>query len=136
MDSAASTPSSDPLSGGENQQHGRKVPPPNAHVPPPYWQHHRSISYLSQASIDRPSPIVLRDRTESLSSANAALWAKAITVEDYVLVKGNFGSLGAYVVWNCKVQTLDVRPSLYRGMHQTLMIEQGGAITIRKRFGT
>jgi hypothetical protein len=136
MDSAASTPSGDPLSGAENQQHGRKVPAPNVHVPPPYWQHRRSVSYLSQASIDRPSPIVLRDRTESLSSANAALWAKAIVVEDYVLVKGNIGSLGAYVVWNCKVQTLDVRSSLCRGVRQTLMIEQGGSITLRKRFGT
>ena len=77
-------------------------------TPPPYWQHQRSVSHASQISLDRPHPITLRDRTESLSSTNGAVWAKSISIEDYVVVSGNLTGIGAYVVWICKVQTLDV----------------------------
>lgn len=82
--------------------------PLRSHASPPYWQHHRTVSHASQTSLDRPPPITLRDRTGSISSSNGVLWAKSITIEDYVIVKGNRTGIGAYVVWKCKVQTLDV----------------------------
>jgi len=78
---------------------------------PPYWQHGRAASYASQASIDstKPRPITLEDNTETNLDRSSALWARSVTIDDYVLVQGNRTGLGAYVVWNCKVQTLDVR---------------------------
>ncbi|KIW20119.1 hypothetical protein PV08_00694 [Exophiala spinifera] len=83
--------------------------------PPPYWRHNRNASYSSEFS-DRPPAIILEDHTLSREASRAALWAKAITIDDYVIVQGTTG-IGSYVVWNCKVQTLD-----------------GGPMVIRKRY--
>lgn len=35
------------------------------------------------------------------------LWAQSVLIEDHVVVHGKTG-VGAYVVWNCRIQTLDV----------------------------
>ncbi len=78
-------------------------------ISPPYWQHQRSISHASVDSTARPPPISLEDHTEAQCDTNGALWAKDIIIEDYVIVRGGSTGIGAYVVWNCKVQTLDVR---------------------------
>lgn len=78
-------------------------------ISPPYWQHQRSVSNVSVDSISHPNPISLEDHTEAHCDTTAALWAKDITIEDYVIVRGGSTGIGAYVVWNCKVQTLDVR---------------------------
>ncbi|RMZ86975.1 hypothetical protein DV736_g5800, partial [Chaetothyriales sp. CBS 134916] len=91
-----------------------------SHISPPYWQHRKSPSETSQRSLQRSNAITLSDNTEpqSASPSQSALWAKTVSVIDYVIVKGNSSTgLGAYVVWNCEVQTLD-----------------GGPITIRKRY--
>ncbi|KAF2875005.1 Phox homologous domain-containing protein, partial [Massariosphaeria phaeospora] len=37
-------------------------------------------------------------------------WAKQVTIDDYVVVSGTAPGLGAYVVWNCTVETLDGGP--------------------------
>ena len=82
----------------------------------PYWQHNRSASY---ASVDtRPPPITLEDHTDGLSPSTSALWAKAVTIDDYTIVRGSLSpAIGAYVVWNVNVLTLD-----------------GGPMKIRKRY--
>jgi len=85
--------------------------------PPPYWQHGGSPSEGTNVSLDRPPPITLEDHTDSLSASRNALWAKSVSIDDYVVVRGNPTGIGAYVVWNCNVQTLD-----------------GGPMTIRKRY--
>jgi len=89
-------------------------------VSPPYWQSHSRT--WSNGSLDhlRPTPITLQDNEELGSETSKALWAKHVTVDDYVVVGGNVpggGSLGSYVVWNCTVETLD-----------------GGPIHLRKRY--
>jgi len=89
----------------------------SSHISPPYWQHTRGASHATLASIEQPPPITLEDHTESHSENNSALWAKAVCIDDYVIVRGSPTGIGAYVVWNCKVQTLD-----------------GGPMTIRKRY--
>lgn len=86
-------------------------------VSPPYWQHKRTASNATQGSLQRPPPISLEDHTSPLSPTQSALWAKHISITDYVIVNGNPTGIGAYVVWNCIVQTLD-----------------GGPMTIRKRY--
>jgi hypothetical protein len=80
-------------------------------VPPPYWQRHeRHASYLSTYSADngRPTPIGLEDHTDEGSDHCKVLWAKGVTIDDYVVVSGTAPGLGSYVVWNCTVETLDV----------------------------
>lgn len=86
---------------------------------PPYWQHKRTVSNATQSSLLQPPPISLEDNdgTDPLSRSQSALWAKQISIDDYVIVNGNPTGIGAYVVWNCTVQTLD-----------------GGPMTIRKRY--
>lgn len=78
-------------------------------VIPPYWHHTRNSSRTSQISLDRPPPITLEDHTEDPNSETSrGLWAKSVTIDDHVVVQGKTG-VGAYVVWNCRIQTLDVR---------------------------
>ena len=87
-------------------------------VSPPYWklqhqhqhQHqHQRDSYLSTYSADgHPTPISLEDHTDEGSEHCKVLWAKGVTIDDYVVVSGSAPGLGAYVVWNCTVETLDV----------------------------
>lgn len=87
---------------------------------PPYWQHRRYESYAS-VDIIRPPPIVLEDHTENDNDAESSspLWAKAVSLEDYVVVSGNFASVGDYIVWSCKIDTLDVGVS-FRSLHCVL----------------
>ncbi|KAI9719993.1 MAG: hypothetical protein M1812_003118 [Candelaria pacifica] len=86
---------------------------------PPYWQHQR---FDSNASIDSIRPtrrlgITLEDHTEESSEQSGAVWAKSVTIEDHVVISGSRTGVGAYVVWNCTVETLD-----------------GGPMKIRKRY--
>ena len=76
---------------------------------PPYWQHHHYESYTS-VEVIRPPAIILEDHTEPEPEpeCSSPLWAKAAFLEDYVMVSGSFASVGDYIVWSCKIDTLDV----------------------------
>lgn len=97
-----------------------RVPSPSPDpLVPPYWQHRRYESYAS-ISTSRRAPIVLEDRTTGANDgdgaqqcATGALWAKAVSLDGYVVVKGNLPAAGGeYIVWNCTIETLAVcRPS-------------------------
>lgn len=91
------------------------------HHPPPFWntnRHGRTVSDASYTSVRhlRPPPIRLEDHSEEDHEQGKACWAKHVTIEDYTVVSGGTG-IGAYVVWNCTVETL-----------------KGGPFTIRKRY--
>lgn len=79
---------------------------------PPYWL--RDLRSVSEASCSsergKPPPILLEDHTFDGSEQNNALWARHATVDDYAIIRGNahMHGGGAYVVWNCTVDTLDV----------------------------
>lgn len=80
---------------------------------PPYWQfHRRQFSHASVASntsnAGRPPPIILEDHTEELEGQKSPLWAKSVSIDNHVVVAGNITGIGNYVVWICKVFTLDV----------------------------
>lgn len=85
-------------------------------VVPPYWQRHeRNGSRLSSYTSDAGARIVLEDHTDEGSEQCKVLWAKHVTIDDYLVVSGTAPGLGAYspgqyVVWNCTVETLDVSP--------------------------
>lgn len=99
-----------------SHSHADRVAPSrlSATLSPPYWQHQRSLSSATQASLERPSGITLEDNTQPDSPSQSTLWAKSIAIDDYVVVRGNITGLGDYVVWNCKVQTLDGGPMMIR----------------------
>lgn len=103
------TESSQPEAETANKRHSA--------ISPPYWQHKRTESSATQNSLQQPPPISLEDNTNPESSTKSTLWARSIAIDDYVIVNGNPTGIGAYVVWNCIVQTLD-----------------GGPMTIRKRY--
>ena len=84
---------------------------------PPYWQHRRQVSHASVVSnashTGKPPPIILEDHTEELEGQTSPLWAKAVQIENNVIVSGNITGVGDYVVWICKVFTLGVCSLLF-----------------------
>lgn len=93
LESAASSTKSRPVSG----------------VIPPFWQRHeRSVSRASLSSLAQSRIIRLEDHTaDPDSETSRGLWASSVAIEDHVVVQGKSG-VGSYVVWNCRIQTLDV----------------------------
>ncbi|KAF4636686.1 hypothetical protein G7Y89_g1399 [Cudoniella acicularis] len=85
---------------------------------PPYWvqSHHRSFSNISVESIPSGA-ITLQDNTHGEDAKNKACWAKSVYIESHVIVNGNRTGIGAFVVWNINVETL-----------------QGSTMRIRKRY--
>ncbi|KAL2058252.1 hypothetical protein ABVK25_001870 [Lepraria finkii] len=83
---------------------------------PPYWSHRRNESYASVENT-KPPPITLEDHTEGHSEQSGSCWARGVTIDGYVVVTGTVPNVGNFVVWNCKIDTLD-----------------GGSIVIRKRY--
>ncbi|KAJ5591832.1 uncharacterized protein N7459_002201 [Penicillium hispanicum] len=88
---------------------------PVSGVVPPYWQRHeRNASRASQSSLARSAPITLEDHTaDPDSETSRGLWAQSVSIDDHVVVHGNAG-VGSYVVWNCRIQTLDGGPMVVR----------------------
>ncbi|KAJ5664690.1 hypothetical protein N7462_011503 [Penicillium macrosclerotiorum] len=97
--STTSTPKSRPASG----------------VVPPWWQRHeRNASRVSQTSLAHSTKITLEDHTvDPDSETTRGLWARSVSIDDYVVVQGKTG-VGSYVVWNCTIQTLDGGPIVVR----------------------
>ncbi|KAK6538000.1 PX domain-containing protein ypt35 [Orbilia ellipsospora] len=60
-----------------------------------------SMTYL------QPSPINLVDHTVEPSERSAAAFARSVIVGDYTIISGSPLRAGAYVVWNCTVETLE-----------------------------
>ena len=91
------------------------VKPQHTTLVPPHWLHRRHESYISVENSDPGRvPITLQDNTGEDSTGEQAersssCWARAVAIEDYVLVSGAFRNVGTFVVFNCKVDTLDVR---------------------------
>ncbi|KAH8679829.1 Phox homologous domain-containing protein [Tricladium varicosporioides] len=85
---------------------------------PPYWvqSHQRSFSSISVESIPNGG-ITLQDNTHGEDSKNKACWAKSVYIEGHVVINGNRTGIGAFVVWNINVETL-----------------QGSTMRIRKRY--
>ncbi|BCR90736.1 uncharacterized protein ACHE_60622A [Aspergillus chevalieri] len=97
-----------------------KTPPPTTRdrsvsgVVPPYWTHSRNPSRTSQMSVEQPLGITLEDHTaDPDSETSRGLWAQSVSVEDHAVVQGKSG-VGAYVVWSCRIQTLDGGPIVIR----------------------
>ncbi|KAF2281310.1 Phox-like protein [Westerdykella ornata] len=97
-------------------------------IVPPFWKRDEQTEDLSSNQsltngagpvhdVAHPAPIHLEDHTDETSDQCKALWARCVTIDDYVIVGGTAPGAGSYVVWNCTVETLD-----------------GGPMKIRKRY--
>lgn len=112
---AGTTNTSTPLSTSisSNPPHDRSRPVSG--IVPPWWRHSRKYSRASNSSVDtfsRKPTISLEDHTQDPDSPTSrGLWAKSVAIDDHVVVQGKTG-VGAYTVWVCKIQTLDVRDFL------------------------
>lgn len=87
---------------------------------PPYWAPHSHTRSMSNVSIESvlPGGIILRDNTDSDSDKNGACWAKAVHIEDHVIINDGKTGIGAFVVWNITVETLSVSMPLSHPPHE------------------
>lgn len=74
---------------------------------PPYWSHRRHESYGSVGNT-KPTPITLEDHTGEQFPESHSAWARGVTIDDYVLVAGSVPNVGNFIVWNCRIETIDV----------------------------
>ena len=88
---------------------------------PLYWQHRRRESYASIGVTPCP-PITLEDHTEEAVASKSPLWAKMVSLDGYILVSGNLPSVRDYVVWLCRIETLEV------GVLSSLPLQSSGQI--------
>ncbi|KAM3454453.1 hypothetical protein NHJ6243_008862 [Beauveria neobassiana] len=94
---------------------------------PPYWQNMpsraargRAASVQSSDSSGRPTGAILlldHEADDDAQDRNNACWAKSVEIVDYTVVNGGATSIGAFVVWNVRVETL-----------------QGSYMNVRKRY--
>lgn len=111
-------------------------------TPPPYWRrHHHDDSRVSITSNTLSNPFIkLVDNTEEGSEHSKALWAKSAEIDDHVVVRGTAPGIGDYVVWNCKIETLNVSSAptapfqLVPAFLQPADMAKGGVMTLNKRL--
>ncbi|KAG6080662.1 hypothetical protein E4U30_000541 [Claviceps sp. LM220 group G6] len=76
---------------------------------PPYWK--TTANYPRNRSAESILPagaITLQDNeTSEHNDRNNACWAKSVEIVDYTVVNGGATSIGAFVVWNVRVETLN-----------------------------
>ncbi|KAI9899343.1 hypothetical protein N3K66_005804 [Trichothecium roseum] len=82
----------------------------SSNIIPPYWTNtnvrRRSVSNVSSESLPIGA-ITLRDNENSdEDDRNAACWARSVEIVDHTVVNGGATSIGAFVVWIIKVETL------------------------------
>ncbi|KAG6115375.1 hypothetical protein E4U13_002801 [Claviceps humidiphila] len=77
---------------------------------PPYWKT-TANNYPRNRSAESILPagaITLQDNeTSEHNDRNNACWAKSVEIVDYTVVNGGATSIGAFVVWNVRVETLN-----------------------------
>ena len=86
---------------------------PSSITSPPYWLnvhgHQRSASNMSAESVLPAGAISLRDNeANEHDDRNNACWAKSVEIVSYTVVNGSTTNIGAFVVWNIRVETLNV----------------------------
>ncbi|KAL7901811.1 Phox homologous domain-containing protein [Trichoderma sp. SZMC 28014] len=79
--------------------------------PPPYWPHaslhQRNISNMSTESFLPAEAIRLRDNDANDDDRNSACWAKSVEITDFIFVNGSNTNIGAFIVWNISVETMN-----------------------------
>jgi hypothetical protein len=106
---------------------------PSTPISPPFWHSEGQEPLPAATSAARPAGgIQLEDHTHEDSERSKACWARSVAVRDHVVVGSG---LGAYVVYNCVVETANVGAPL-AVMGGMADVRQGSDITVRKRCGS
>jgi hypothetical protein len=113
---------------------------PAASSPPPYWLnppagHQRTASNASAESMPAPGGITMLDNDGD--DRNEACWARSVEITDYVVVNSSATNIGAFVVYNIRVETLSVRAWAVELVLRLLARTdktQGSHMNIRKRY--
>ncbi|CAI4218700.1 unnamed protein product [Parascedosporium putredinis] len=101
--------------GVETETHQPTTPSvssPSSATSPPYWLVHHSQSNMS-ASVDSQAfleggGITMRDNeSEDWGGRNSACWARSVEIPNYVVVNGSATNIGAFVVFNVRVETMN-----------------------------
>jgi hypothetical protein len=93
---------------------------PSSITSPPYWLntrngHQRTISNMSTESVLPAGAITLRDNEASdFDDRNSACWAKSVEIVNHTVVNGSATNIGAFVVWNIRVEALNVSDRMVR----------------------
>lgn len=81
---------------------------PPVSTPPPYWQMQHSYNDPAE-SAPEAGAITMRDNeSEDQGGRNSACWARSVEIPDYVIVNGSATNIGAFVVFNIRVETMNV----------------------------
>lgn len=116
---------------------------------PPYWHNmpsRRRAASTQSSDSGRPSGAIQlldNEADEEEEDRNNACWAKSVEIVDYTIVNGGATSIGAFVVWNVRVETLqvsngrwmmDARPCDRAKDGGVDIGKQGSFMSIRKRY--
>ena len=96
---------------GDTEATGSAVSSPPPASLPPYWlvQHPQSATGTSAESTLESGGITMRDNeSEDWGGRNSACWARSVEIPDYVVVNGSATNIGAFVVFNVRVETMNV----------------------------
>ena len=100
---------------GETEATSSAVSSPPPTSSPPYWlvQHPHNVSGASAESAGESGGIIMRDNeSEDWGGRNSACWARSVAIPDYVVVNGSATNIGAFVVFNIRVETINVSDCL------------------------
>jgi len=123
---ATADPNSDDDDAGTDPSNASQLTSPSV-TSPPYWVHghQRTVSNVSVESVLPSDAITLQDNETDDGPCgsniygrdrNRACWAKSVDITDYITVNGSATNIGAFVVWNIRVETLNVRAPLALAM--------------------
>lgn len=114
---ATADPNSDDDDAGTDPSNASQLTSPSV-TSPPYWVHghQRTVSNVSVESVLPSDAITLQDNETDDGPCgsniygrdrNRACWAKSVDITDYITVNGSATNIGAFVVWNIRVETLN-----------------------------
>jgi hypothetical protein len=63
---------------------------------------------MSTESFLPAEAIRLRDNDANDDDRNSACWAKSVEITDFIFVNGSNTNIGAFIVWNISVETMNV----------------------------
>lgn len=128
---------SDDSAGEESGIWESAVTSPASITSPPYWAHgnghRRNISSLSAESLLPIGAITMRDNEASgRDERNKACWAKSVEISNHVVVNGSATNIGAFVVWNIRVETLQVCRLLCAARKRLLFASENRVLTLSR----
>lgn len=116
---------------GETNSATSPMASPPVTTPPPYWLVQHSYNDPAE-STPEGGGITMRDNeSEDRGGRNSACWARSVEIPDYVVVNSSATNIGAFVVFNVRVETMNVSrcppsPPFLRGLRGLCQVPSRG----------